>query len=231
MSEAGRPVRVWDLPTRIFHWLLATCVVGSVISAKVGGNAMSWHFRFGYVVFALLAFRLLWGVVGGRWSRFAGFVRGPGTVLRYVRGASQPAEFHDVGHNPLGTLSVLGLIGVLAVQVGTGLFADDEIGSTGPLISLVSGEVSSGLTSWHKTFGQWLIVLLVALHVTAIMFYVLKEKRSLIRPMFSGDKMLPAQTPASADGWRQRLLAALLIGLCAAMVAWVLQLGKVASGG
>ena len=84
MDPQAVRVRVWDLPTRLFHWVLMACVIGSVISAKIGGNAMAWHFRLGYVVFTLLAFRLLWGLVGGRWSRFASFVPGPGALRRYL---------------------------------------------------------------------------------------------------------------------------------------------------
>ena len=125
-------VRVWDLPTRAFHWMLALCIVGSVISAKIGGNAMVWHFRFGYVVFTLLAFRLLWGLVGGRWSRFASFVYAPGTVFATCAGRRRADEHLDVGHNPLGSLSVFALLGFLALQVATGLVADDEIASRRP---------------------------------------------------------------------------------------------------
>ena len=96
-------VRIWDLPTRLFHWLLAASVVALVVTAKVGGNAMVWHFRLGYVVLALLAFRLVWGLVGGRWSRFASFVPTPGRLWRYLRGSSAEAE--SAGHSPLGALS------------------------------------------------------------------------------------------------------------------------------
>ena len=110
-EDVGRAgaVRVWDLPTRLFHWTLALLVVGSIVSAHIGSNAMAWHLRFGYVVFTLLAFRILWGLVGGHWSRFASFVYAPATTLRYLRGASRADEHHDVGHNPLGAFSVLGL--------------------------------------------------------------------------------------------------------------------------
>ena len=225
MQEGLRAVRVWDLPTRIFHWLLAACVIASVVSAKIGGNAMVWHFRFGYVVFTLLAFRILWGLVGGRWSRFASFIYAPATTLRYLRGGSRAHEHHDVGHNPLGAFSVFGLLAILAAQVGTGLFADDEIANTGPLIKLVSGATSLLLTKWHKTFGQWIIISLVLLHVAAILFYLLKKKQNLVRPMLSGDKVLPADVPASADHVRSRGLALALVAACGAVVAWVVGLG------
>lgn len=231
MKPALRPVRIWDLPTRGFHWILAGCVLGSVITAKLGGNAMVWHFRLGYVVFTLLLFRVLWGLVGGRWSRFTSFVRTPATIWRYLRGRHTAAEALDVGHNPLGALSVLGLLGVLAVQVGTGLVADDEIANAGPLVSLVSGSLSSSMTTWHKSWGQWLVIGLVVLHVAAILFYLVKKRQNLVGPMLGGDKLLPADTPASADAAPQRLLALGLLALCAGLVAWVIQLGSGAMGG
>ncbi len=218
-------VRVWDLPTRLFHWVLALTIAGSVLSAKIGGNAMVWHFRFGYVVFALLAFRLLWGLVGGRWSRFGSFIYAPGTEWRYLRGEKPPGEHLDVGHNPLGSLSVFSLLAVLAVQVGTGLVSDDEIANLGPLNRFVSSDTGLAATGWHKQWGEWLILGLVALHVAAIAFYLLRRKTNLVRPMVLGDKSLPAGTPASADGWPQRLLALVLLALCSGLVTWVVRLG------
>jgi len=224
-DSTARPVRVWDLPTRLFHWVLALAAVGSVISAKIGGAAMVWHFRFGFVVFTLLAFRLLWGLVGGRWSRFASFIYAPATVLRYLRGQARAGEHLEVGHNPLGSFSVFALLALLAVQVGTGLVADDEIANLGPLNRFVSGATALGATDWHKGWGQGLILVLVVLHVGAILYYLWRKRINLVRPMVSGDKPLPAGTPASADGLPQRLLALLLLALCAGMVSWVLRLG------
>jgi cytochrome b len=219
------PVRVWDLPTRAFHWTLALTIVGSVVSAKIGGGAMVWHFRFGYVVFTLLAFRALWGLVGGRWSRFASFLYAPGTVLRYLRGQSRADEHHDVGHNPLGSLSVLALLGFLALQVATGLVADDEIASVGPLNRFVSAALAGRATHWHKDYGQWILLALVALHVAAVVFYLVSRKRNLVRPMLVGDKVLPPDTPAAADSAASRMLALLLAALCAGGVSWVAGLG------
>jgi cytochrome b len=224
-SADRAPVRVWDLPTRIFHWLLAAAVIGLVVTGKVGGGAMVWHFRLGYLVLGLLAFRLLWGLVGGHWSRFARFLYGPGALLRYLRGRSRPDEHHDVGHSPLGALSVFALLGLLAVQVGTGLVADDEIANVGPLNRLVSGATAAAATAWHKEYGQWLLIALVVLHVAAILFYRLAKGRDLVGPMLAGDKPLPAGTPASADGLGTRLLAVALAAACAALVTWVVRLG------
>jgi cytochrome b len=220
----AQAVRVWDLPTRLFHWTLAATLIGSVASAKIGGNAMVWHFRFGYLVFALLLFRVLWGLVGGRWSRFISFLYAPATLWRYLRGRVQASEWLDVGHNPLGALSVFALLLALAAQVATGLVSDDEIANIGPLNRFVSLDTGVSATGWHSEWGQWLIGALVALHVAAIAFYTWRG-HGLIGAMVDGDKTLPADTPASRDSTASRLLAGVLLALCAALVAWVVNLG------
>jgi cytochrome b len=219
------PVRVWDLPTRLFHWVLALAVAAAVVSAKIGGNAMVWHFRFGLAVLALLAFRVAWGLVGGRWSRFASFVPTPGRLARHLRGTAAPGERLDVGHSPLGALSVLAMLGVLAVQVGTGLVADDEIASVGPLNRFVAVDTGLAATGWHTTWGQWAVLGLVGLHVAAIVVYRLRGT-DLLRPMLGGDKPLPADTPASADGPAARLLALVLATAAGVLAWWIARLGS-----
>lgn len=220
-----RPVRVWDLPTRVFHWSLALLVITAIVSVKVGGNAMTWHFRAGYAVIALLGFRLVWGLIGGRWSRFTSFIYAPGTIRRYLRGEHRPGDHFEVGHNPLGSLSVLGLLGILALQVSTGLFSDDEIANSGPLVKFASGAASSLATKWHADFGAVIIYVLVGLHVAAIVYYRRRKQLDLVTPMIKGDKLLPAQVPASVDNLPRRLLAvALLVGFGLA-VAWLVKLG------
>lgn len=223
-SSAG-PVRVWDLPTRLFHWLLAAAVIGLVITGNIGGNAMEWHGRFGLAVGALLVFRLVWGLVGGRWSRFGRFLYSPAAFVRYLRGQPRPDDHFDVGHNPLGSLSVFALLGLLAVQVGTGLVADDEIAFTGPLYSFVSGATASLATGWHKGWGKLLLIVLVLLHLAAIVWHRVAKRHDLVGPMLGGDKPLPTGTPASRDGWPQRLLAAVLFAASAALAVWVAGLG------
>jgi cytochrome b len=225
--EAGattRAVRVWDLPTRLFHWALTAAVIGSVVTAKIGGSAMTWHFRIGFVVLGLLLFRLVWGLVGGHWSRFGRFVYGPGAVLRYLRGRSRDDEHHDVGHNPLGSFSVFALLAMLLLQVATGLVADDEIANRGPLNRFVASSTAGKATHWHHDYGQWIIIALVALHVLAILWYLLRQRRNLIAPMIGGDKLLPPGTPAARDGAAQRLLALALALGCAAVVWWIVRL-------
>jgi cytochrome b len=120
---------------------------------------------------------------------------------------------------------VFALLAVLVLQVGTGLFADDEIADSGPLVKFVSAATSSLATGWHKNFGQWLIIALVLLHVGAIGFYRFRRGRDLVRPMLTGDKMLGGKVPASADATGHRSLALMLVALCAAMVGWLVSLG------
>lgn len=219
-------VRVWDLPTRLFHWVLAASVAAAIVSARIGGDAMQWHFRFGYAVFTLLLFRLFWGVMGGHWSRFASFAYTPAALLRYVRGQSAGSEPHGIGHSPPGAWWIFAALAVLALQVGSGLFADDEIAAAGPLIQFVSGATSSLLTAWHTRWGQWLILALIALHLGAIVFYLLRRGRNLVGPMWNGDKSLADDVPASADHWRSRSLALILVTLCGVGVAWLVGLGE-----
>lgn len=218
-------VRIWDLPTRLFHWLLAVSVIGLIVTAKVGGDAMNWHFRLGYVVFALLLFRLVWGFVGGRWSRFASFFPTPARLGRYLRGRARPED--HAGHNPLGAFSVLAMLLVLAAQVGTGLFSDDDIAFAGPLTSLVAGSTVRAASSYHKDVGQLLVIGLVALHLLAIAFYFFAKRKNLVRPMVTGDKTRAEAggVTAATDGFRRRALALVLIALAAGVVTWVVKLG------
>ncbi|HEY1089840.1 MAG TPA: cytochrome b/b6 domain-containing protein [Burkholderiaceae bacterium] len=224
-NSSAEPTRVWDLPTRLFHWALALCVLGSLSSAWVGGNMMEWHLRLGYSVLALVGFRLLWGVVGGRWSRFTHFIYSPAALWRYVRGHPKPGERFDVGHNPLGGLSVLAMLAWLLLQVSTGLIADDEIATTGPLVRLVSTDNSSFWTAYHKSWGQWGLLALVGLHVAAIAWYRFGRNHDLIGPMISGDKQLAAPATATTDTLATRLFAATLLGACAAAVYLLVDFG------
>jgi cytochrome b len=224
-SEAAAPpstvVRVWDLPTRLFHWLLAATVAGSVASGQIGGNAMIWHIRLGLLVLTLLVFRLAWGFVGGYWSRFAAFLYGPRSVVAYLRGDIGPGGRYEIGHSPVGALSVWALLGLLAIQVATGLVADDEIATTGPLNRFVSSATATAASGWHAKLGKSLLIVLIVLHVAAVLFYLWRRKRNLIRPMIGGDMAVPAGTTAAEDGSTRRILALLVAGAAAALAWWV----------
>jgi len=222
MTSAKR-IRIWDLPTRIFHWALFVCVVGLVVTGKVGNEWMIWHFRLGYCVMTLLLFRIIWGFVGGKWSRFASFIYAPGSVIAYLKGRGKPE--HSAGHNPLGAGSVFALLLILMAQVGTGLISDDEIVNQGPLARFVSGARVSLATWWHKDVGQYAILALVALHVAAILFYLFKKKENLIRPMIEGDKEMAQAVEPSKDGAGNRVAALMVLAVCAGFVYWVQSLG------
>jgi cytochrome b len=217
------PVRVWDLPTRLFHWSLAACVVGLVITGKVGGGVMPWHARLGYAVLALLLFRLVWGFVGGHWSRFSSFLGSPRRVLAYLRGQSHPD--HLVGHNPLGALSVLAMLAFLFAQVATGLIGDDEISFTGPLNRFVSSATGLAATWYHKRIGQWVIIGLVVLHVAAVLFYLWRKRENLVTPMLRGDKAVAREVIASRDDLTTRGVALAVLAACGGAVAWLVRLG------
>jgi len=213
-------VRIWDLPTRLFHGSLALAVIGLVTTAQLG--QMDWHFRFGYGVLTLLLFRIFWGCIGGRWSRFSSFLYTPATLWRFVRGRGDP--LHSVGHSPTGALSVFALLLFLLVQVASGLFSDDEIAASGPLTGLVSARVVSLATWYHRNVGKPVLIVLIGLHIAAILYYLLRRRQNLIRPMLTGDKGLPPATPASRDDAASRLLALVLLGVSAALVLLLLRL-------
>jgi cytochrome b len=225
LDSGLRPVRICDLPTRVFHWVLAAAVIGAVVTAKIGGNAMDWHMRLGLLVLALLVFRLLWGFVGGYWSRFAAFLVSPRSMVSFLRGDRGPGGRWSIGHSPLGGLSVIALLTLLIVQALTGLVADDEIATTGPLNRFVEPSWALKASAWHETGGQYLIYLLVALHIGAVLYYVRVKKVDLIGPMWHGDKRLAPGTPDSADGVRERAIASVLIAACLGAAWWMARLG------
>ena len=217
-------VRIWDLPTRLFHWLLAICVAGSLVSVQLGGNAIAWHFRFGYAILALVLFRLIWGWVGPRYARFASFPPDPAAAIASLRGAP-----HDgAGHNPLGAFSVYALLAALTFQAASGLFANDSIMWDGPLKNLVSSETSDRITTLHR-LNRFVLLGLIGLHLAAIAWHALRLRERLVRPMIDGDRRYPpgAALPQPArDDARIRLVAAALLALCAAAVAALLVLGR-----
>ena len=180
VSRPADKARVWDLPTRLFHWSLVVLVVAAFVTAKVGGNAMAWHGRLGLAILGLLVFRIAWGFVGSTYARFAQFVRGPAAIRAYLKG-----EWRGQGHNPIGALSVLALLGVLAAQAATGLFANDDIAFEGYLYPLVGSELSGKITGIHHLLEKALMAL-VALHVGAIVFYARVRKHNLVKPMLTG---------------------------------------------
>ena len=218
-------IRVWDLPTRLFHWCLAAAVVALIGTAWLGGEWMTWHFRLGHAVLALLLFRLVWGFVGGHWSRFSRFLPSPGRAIGYLRG--QTSVSATPGHNPLGALSVYAMLLALIVQVVSGLLSDDEIASTGPLAAFAPAAWVSRATRYHKDIGQWLVIALLVVHVLAVLYYLLVRRRRLVGAMVHGDLAVEdaSRYQASRDDMPRRLLALAVLLACAAFARWVYGLG------
>lgn len=213
----SKKIRLWDLPTRLFHWLLVLAVIAAIVSGQLGGKLIELHGKIGLLIVGLIAFRLVWGFVGSTYARFAQFFPTPAKLKAYLRG-----DWRGVGHNPLGAFSVFGLIFLLTAQVLTGLVANDDIAFVGPLYELVSTTLSNRLTGLHHLLSNALIVLLL-LHVGAIAFYGHVKKDNLIKPMVTGWKDAADGESASGGGWLLLALALLIAGLAVygASGAWL----------
>ncbi len=229
MSETALTRRVWDLPVRVTHWALVLAFAGAYLSHVAGVQYFALHRWFGYAVLLLVVFRLAWGFVGTRHARFGNFLRGPRSMLQYLR--ALPQGVSTPGHNPLGALMALTLLAALAVQAVTGLFANDEIFNVGPLYGYVSDERSLALTSLHRLLFYW-IAAAAALHVLAVAAHLIFARHDLVTPMFTGRKPA-AQVPASQEIGASRLWLALLLaaGLAATLAYVIAQAPQVTTGG
>jgi len=213
-GSGERGTQVWDLPLRLFHWILVLLVGSQVVTAWIGGNALEYHALGGYAILALVLFRIVWGFLGGTHARFTDFVRGPTAVLSYARSLSSKAAVVHHGHNPLGGWSVLAMLASLLVQASTGLFANDDVMMEGPLVKHVSGRFSEIATTIHDV-NAIVLLALVSLHLLAVLFYLLGKKQNLIAPMITGGK--PADGSKNAAGRGTGLAALLLAGAAVAV--------------
>lgn len=211
---ATRPVRVWDLPVRLFHWSLVVLIPAMYFTAE--NSEWGWHVRLGHVLLALLIFRVVWGLIGTDTARFARFVKGPGAVLGYFRSFDHKAH---KGHTPLGALAVLALLGVVATQVGMGLFAGDPYdGATGPLNPLVGVLTADMITETHEWF-VWVVFGMIALHILAVGAYGAFQQQNLIGAMIGGKAEKAPQVEENPPAPWGRALVALAIAL--GLTAWV----------
>ena len=211
-------ILAWDAPVRLFHWALATLVVFSFVTGKVGGYWLEWHMRSGYTILALLLFRLAWGLVGSDTARFASFVRGPGAAVEYARSVAARTHRRVLGHNPLGGWAVLAMLAALLLQAVSGLFVDDEIATRGPLVVKAPESVVGRMSALHSV-NEWVVVGLVALHLAAILTYRFAFRVDLVGPMVTGYMEMPAGTapPARRPAW----MAVVLMAFSAAFVYWL----------
>ncbi len=212
--ESKRNVLVWDLPVRVFHWVLVLLVISQIVTVSIGGNAMEYHVLGGYAILTLVVFRILWGLLGTPTARFVNFVRGPLAVLRYAKSLASTQSELAAGHNPLGGWSVVAMLISLLVQTVSGLFADDEIMTTGPLWKYVSEDTASLFNVIHET-NALILLTLICIHLAAILFYLLRKKENLITPMLTGSKQLPDSSSGSLRPAQGVLRALLILVICA----------------
>lgn len=209
-----RSIQVWDLPTRLFHWILVGLVICSFITGKIGVSAMRYHEWSGVAILVLIVFRLVWGLIGGRQSRFSAFVKGPTAVFRYASTLFSKDSKQYIGHNPLGGWSILAMLTSLFVQAGTGLFANDDILTEGPFYYLVSKTTSDWLTGVHR-LNQNILAFLVAIHLGAIIFHLVVKRENLIKPMITGRKTLEHEMDSAGGSPTLALVLAVMIAIAA----------------
>lgn len=209
-------VRVWDVPTRLVHWLIVLLVAASWWTGETG--RMDYHRYSGYLLLGLVSFRIYWGFAGGSTARFREFVRGPRAIWTYLRGRWNTRP----GHNPLGAFSAVILLALLISQIGLGLFAVDVDGiESGPLSTHVSFATGRLCAKLHHLVFDLLLVLIVV-HIVAVLFYVFVKKQNLIAAMFHGRREYPQELPAVKGASIVRLAIGIVI---AAAVAWFLTRG------
>ena len=217
-SENLQTVKVWDLPTRLFHWTLVALMIAQWLTAE-NSSTMDYHLWGGYAVLTLILFRLIWGFVGSDTVRFRDFVRGPAAAIDYAKALLRGETPLYLGHNPLGAWSIVAMLVLLLVQAGTGLFANDDILIEGPLYGWVSKSTSDWLTAIHK-FNFNLLLLVIAVHIAAVLFYLLVKRENLVHPMLSGRKHLPANVITTVPRMVSPWLGLAVLGI-AAVVVWL----------
>lgn len=214
---------VWDLPLRIFHWLLVGSVTASWVTGQIGSSVRQLHMWLGFWMLGLLIFRLIWGVVGTRHSRFASFIPTPASVWHYARDLVKGESSQSIGHNPVGSLMVFMMLALLTTQAVSGLFVDDDIFFAGPFAHTVSGNTADFFEGLHHSVVDWIVVLAI-LHVAAVLYHTVRIKEPLIRAMFSGKKSA-AVVPQSEAISRSAILRAILVVVAtAAFVYWLVVL-------
>ena len=209
-------IRVWDVPTRLIHWLIVLLVAASWWTGDTG--RMDWHRYSGYLLLGLVSFRIYWGLFGASTARFRQFVRGPRVVLDYLRGRWETLP----GHNPVGALSTLVLLALLATQVVLGLFAVDVDGiESGPLSNHVSFATGRACAKLHHQLFDVLLVLIAA-HVAAVLFYVVVKKQNLIAAMFTGRREYEQDLQPVVNASKLRLVAGAIV---IAALTWFITRG------
>jgi cytochrome b len=223
-------IRVWDLPVRLFHWVLVALMVLSYVTGQAGNEWMKLHFWSGYAILTLIVFRIAWGFVGSTTARFSSFVKGPGAFFGHLKEMLGHERPREVGHNPVGGAMVVALLLAVLLQASTGLFsADTDEGTvTGPLALKVADKVVDKATAFHH-FWINVILVMVALHVLAAVAYLVWKRQNLIGAMLTGHKpradvVAPGEPVPTISFGSGRLALSLLIA-AAALVYFIVRLG------
>ena len=211
-----RPIKVWDLPVRLFHWLIVVLIAAAWATQELG--LMDWHMRVGWTILTLLLFRLMWGFVGSDTARFSHFLRSPLAAFRHLARLRQREADREIGHNAAGGWMVLAMLVLIGVQGGTGLFANDDSDVEGPLVHLVGKSRSDWLSHIHSINFN-LIEAVIVLHVLAILAYAVLKRQNLVRPMVTGTKQLPDD--AAAPRLVNPAWALLVLAIAAGIMSWI----------
>lgn len=229
-DKTERRIRVWDLPVRLFHWALVILMVVSYFTARAGGEWMTFHFWSGYAILTLVLFRIAWGFVGSTTARFADFVKGPSAALAHLRDLMGRGRPREAGHNPVGGAMVIVLLFAVLAQATAGLFsADTDTGMVnGPLALVIADKWVDRATAFHRTWINVLLVL-VALHVLAVVVYLVWKRQNLIGAMVIGrkplDDVVPPGAPAPRLVFQSGRLAVSLLLAAAAVVYFIVRAG------
>lgn len=229
-------IRVWDFPTRFFHWALAICVIAAFFSIKAAGTTegwvanagiawMDWHVLSGYCVLSLILFRIIWGFTGSYYARFSQFLKGPASIMQYFKG-----NYNSLGHNPLGALSVIAMLAVFGFQAFSGLFTTDDIFTNGPLVHL-SSSFSKTMTSLHRS-NEPVMIILFALHILSIVFYRVFKKKKLVSTMITGKTQVSPENNyvQATDNLRVFIAGLVTLAVTSGFVYWISTLGASSSG-
>ena len=191
MNAAGRRVLVWDLYTRLFHWLTVALVPAAYVTWRL--NRMDWHALIGDALLTLLLFRLVWGFVGSETARFARFLASPRAAVRHLARLFHREPDEQIGHNPAGGWMVLVLLALLFGETLTGIVVNNDVADVGPLTRVMPAKLANLLTDLHAALWDALLAA-VALHVATIVIYAVAKGHRLLHPMITGRKWLPDQT-------------------------------------
>jgi cytochrome b len=214
-----KPMKVWDLPVRLFHWAIVGLILAAWLSQEF--NRMQWHMWIGETILTLLLFRVVWGFIGSDTARFSRFLRSPVAAARHLAHIRRREPDHEIGHNAAGGWMVLVMLGLIGVQAATGLFSNDDGNTEGPLMHLASKDRSDWLSHIHSLNFKF-IEIVIALHILAIAAYAVLKRQNLLRPMVTGAKLMPEN--ATAPRLVSPVRAAVALAFATGAVVWLTRL-------